>query len=173
LAGESKPGGTNLSIGTRIIQIRNQKNLTQEQISRRSGIATSYLSRVENRRLEPRPRTLRRIADALGVPVSDFFMEGAQVLQTSQCAITVSGNCIMESLRSGRGKAANAGVESYTPQQLQLLRMANYLIQSGDSRVLDALDLLLNALLRQSGRGEEGASESRASSRPARPPAGP
>jgi transcriptional regulator with XRE-family HTH domain len=136
-----------LSIGTRIIQIRNQKNLTQKQVSQRSGIAGSYLSRVENRRLEPRPKTLRRIAEALGVPVSDFFQEGAQALNASQCVITVSGNCIMDMLRSGRGKAARGGMENYTPQQIQLLRMANYLIQSGDSRVLDALDLLMNALL--------------------------
>jgi DNA-binding XRE family transcriptional regulator len=136
-----------VSIGTRIIQIRNQKNFTQKQVSQRSGIACSYLSRVENRRFEPGPKTLRRIADALGVPVSDFFQEGLQALKTSQCAITVSGNCIMDMLRSGRGKAAAGGLESYTPQQLQLLRMANYLIQSGDTRVLDALDLLMSALL--------------------------
>jgi DNA-binding XRE family transcriptional regulator len=140
-----------LSIGTRIIQIRNQKNLTQQQVSQRSGIAGSYLSRVENRRLEPRPKTLRRIAEALGVPVSEFFQEGPQALRASQCLITVSGNCIMDMLRSGRGKAARGGKENYTPQQLQLLRMANYLIQSGDSRVLDALDLLMNALLGPGG----------------------
>jgi DNA-binding XRE family transcriptional regulator len=158
-----------LSIGTRIIQIRNQKNLTQEQVSVRSGIATSYLSRVENRRLEPRPRTLRRIADALGVPVSEFFLEGTQALKSAQCAITVSGNCIMDMLRSGRGKAAQTGPETYTPQQLQLLRMANYLIQAGDSRTLDALDLLLNAMLVQGGKAGEGAADSLESPRPGRP----
>lgn len=136
-----------MSIGTRIIQIRNEKNLTQKQISERSGIATSYLSRVENRRIEPRPQTLRRIAEALGVPVSDIFLEGSESRKTSQCLITVSGTCIMDLLRSGRGKTARTGPESYTTQQLQLLRMANYLIQSGEGRVLDALDLLLNALL--------------------------
>jgi DNA-binding XRE family transcriptional regulator len=152
-----------MSIGTRIIQIRNQKNLTQKQISERSGIATSYLSRVENRRLEPRPKTLRRIAEALGVPVSDLFLEGSPDRKSSQCLITITGTCIMDLLRSGRGKMARAGAESYTTQQLQLLRMANYLIQSGDARMLDALDLLLNALLapggagRPEGNGEEAA----------------
>ncbi len=142
-----------MSIGTRIIQIRNQKDLTQKQISERSGIATSYLSRVENRRLEPRPKTLRRIAEALGVPVSDLFLEGSPDRKTSQCLITITGTCIMDLLRSGRGKMARAGAESYTVQQLQLLRMANYLIQSGDARLLDALDLLLNALLAPGGGG--------------------
>ena len=62
-----------MSIGTRIIQIRNEKNLTQRELSERSGIASSYISRVENRRLEPRPKTLRRIAEGLGVPVRQLF----------------------------------------------------------------------------------------------------
>jgi transcriptional regulator with XRE-family HTH domain len=136
-----------LSIGSRVIQIRNQKDLTQQQVSQRSGIAPSYLSRIENRRIEPGPKTLRRIAEALGVPVSEFFQESQAALKKSRCAITSSGSCIMDLLRSGRGKAASASGETYTPQQLQLLRMANYLIQSGDHRILDALDLLLSAML--------------------------
>lgn len=60
----------------------------------------------------------------------------------------------MDRLRSGRGKAGRAGEESYTSHQLQLLRMANYLIQTGDSRVLDALDLLMNALVGPGARRE-------------------
>jgi transcriptional regulator with XRE-family HTH domain len=149
-----------VSIGSRIIQIRNQKNLTQRQVSERSGIATSYLSRVENRRLEPRPTTLHRIADAMGVPLSQLFEEGSAASQSSQCVITLSGNCIMDMMRSERGKAPRGTSESYTPHQLQLLRMANYLIQSGDNRVLDALDVLLNSLLGSQG-GESRASRRR------------
>ncbi len=134
-----------------MIQLRNQKDLTQEQVSRRSGIAPSYLSRIENRRIEPGPRTLRRLAEALGVPLSEFFQESPSALKSSRCAITSSGKCVMDLLRSARGKAVRVGTETYTPQQLQLLRVANYLIQSGDHRILDALDLLLNALLGSPG----------------------
>ncbi len=140
-----------MSIGSRMIQIRNQKNLTQQQVSDRSGIAPSYLSRIENRRFEPGPKTLKRIADALGVPISEFFQETPATLQSSRCAISSSGTCIMDLLRSARGRKADAVAEAYTPQQLQLLRMTNYLIQSGDHRILDALDLLLSALLGSQG----------------------
>ena len=55
-----------MSIGTRIIQLRNEKGLTQQELSDRTGLAASYLSRIENRHLEPRPHTLRKIALALG-----------------------------------------------------------------------------------------------------------
>ena len=136
-----------MSIGTRIIQLRNQKGLTQQQLSDLTGLAASYLSRIENRHLEPRPHTLSKIALALGVPMSEIFQERSTQLGTLQCVITSSGNCIMDLLHSGRGRQAQPTVESYDPRQLQLLRMANYLIQTSDKRLLDSLDVLLGALL--------------------------
>ena len=144
-----------MSIGTRLLQLRNQKGLSQRQLSQRCGLASSYLSRIENRRLEPRPKTLRRITTALGVPISELFEERPGG-EKQTCAITASGRCIMELLRSGRGRASRARAEGYTPRQLQLLRMANYVIQSGDGRLLSALDVLLSGLLAAvEGRAEK------------------
>jgi transcriptional regulator with XRE-family HTH domain len=145
-----------MSIGTRIIQLRNQKGMTQRDISERTGLAGSYLSRIENRHLEPRPHTLRKIAKALGVPISELFQEGSAQLQAVQCVITSSGHCVMDLLRSGRGKPAEPRGESYGPRQLELLRMANYLIQTADVRLLDSLDVLLGALLNVEQRKARG-----------------
>ena len=136
-----------MSIGTRIIQLRDQKGLTQQELSDRTGLAASYLSRIENRHLEPRPQTLRKIALALGVPMSEIFQERSTQLGTLQCLVTSSGNCIMNLLHSGRGKRVQSTRESYNPRQLQLLRMANYLIQTADKRLFDSLEVLLGALL--------------------------
>ena len=136
-----------MSIGTRIIQLRNQKGLTQQQLSELTGLAASYLSRIENRHLEPRPQTLSKIAVALGVTVSEIFQERPTHLGTLQCVITSSGNCVMNMLHSGHGKRTQPPEESYNPHQLQLLRMANYLIQTADKRLLDSLDVLLGALV--------------------------
>ncbi len=144
-----------MSLGTRIMQVRNQKGLSQRQLSERSGIAASYLSRIENRRLEPRPKTLRKIADALDIPVSDLFQDRPGGPGALQCVITPSGHCVMDLLRSGRGKPPLPGTESYSPRQLQLLRMSSYLIQTADARLLDTFDVLLSALL-NAGRGAQG-----------------
>ena len=143
-----------MSIGTRILQARTQKNLSQTQLSQRTGMAGSYLSRIENRKIEPGPRTLKRIADALGIPLSELFREGVAAPSLHQCVVTMSGNCIMETMRSRKNKRRppQPGAENYTSRQLQLLRMANYLIQIGSPRVLDSLDLLLSSLL-SSSRG--------------------
>jgi transcriptional regulator with XRE-family HTH domain len=136
-----------MSIGTYIIHLRNQKGLTQQDLSERTGLAASYLSRIENRHLEPRPQTLRKIAQALSVPMSELFQERPAQLGTLQCLITSSGSCVMNLLQTSRGKHGVADTESYKPRQLQLLRMANYLIQTADARVLDSLQVLLEALL--------------------------
>ncbi len=136
-----------MSIGTRIIQLRNQKGLSQQELSTLTGLAASYLSRIENRHLEPRPQTLGKIAKALGVTVSEIFQETSTHLGTLQCVITSSGNCVMNMLESSHGKRSHPHEESYNPHQLQLLRMANYLVQTADKRVLDSLDVLLRALL--------------------------
>ena len=136
-----------MSIGTRVMQIRSQKGLSQRQLSQRSGIAGSYLSRIENRHLEPRPKTLRRIAGALEVPLAEFFREHDERLGSEPCVITPSGKCLMDMLRPGHGKPASPAAEAYTPRQLSLLRLAAYVIESGDARLLDALEVLLGALL--------------------------
>ena len=136
-----------MSIGTRLIQLRNEKRLTQQELSERTGLAASYLSRIENRHLEPSPHTLRKIALALGVPMSEIFQDRSTQLGTLQCLVTASGNCVMNLLHSSHGKRSQSAEESYDPRQLQLLRMANYLIQSGDKRLLDSLEVLLGALL--------------------------
>lgn len=144
-----------MSIGTRIIQARNQKNLSQSELGRRTGIAGSYLSRIENRHIDPRPATLRKIAGALGVPLSELFREGTTNAPLPQCVITASGNCIMEMLKNRPRRGTMPGTENYSARQLQLLRMANYLVQSGDARMLDAMDLLLSSLLTSAGGKRE------------------
>jgi DNA-binding XRE family transcriptional regulator len=141
-----------MTIGTRILQARNQRNISQSELSRRTGLASSYLSRIENRKIDPRPKTLGKIAQALGVPLSELFREGPVGVPFHQCVVTMSGTCIMDSMRSRKSKrrAAQPGSETYTPRQLQLLRMANYLIQNGSPRMLDSLDLLFSSLMSSS-----------------------
>jgi len=136
-----------MSIGTRVMQIRTQKGISQQELSRRSGLAGSYLSRIENRHLEPRPKTLRKIAAALGVPMAEFFQSHQENLEGVQCVVTSSGHCVMDMLRASHGKPAKPGAERYTARHLRLLRLAGYLIQSGDRRLLDALEVLLGGLV--------------------------
>jgi transcriptional regulator with XRE-family HTH domain len=139
--------GGSMHLGTRILQARNLRSISQSQLAGRAGLAASYLSRIENRKIDPRPKTLRKIAEALGIPLAEFFREGSTAAKLHECVVTQSGTCIMDSLRSQKGRRRKFGMESYSPRQLQLLRMSNYLILNGNERVLDSLDLLFSSLM--------------------------
>ena len=135
-----------MSIGARIAEVRHRKGMTQQELSKRSGIASSYLSRIEKRRLEPGPTTLLKIAQALETSLSDLFQERPLGKPAARCPVSVSGECIMELLDSGKRRLP-PGAERYSPRQLQLLREAAYLIQTANDRLLDTLDLLFGALV--------------------------
>ena len=138
-----------MQLGARILQARSQREISQTELARRAGLAASYLSRIENGKFDPRPKTLRKIAGALGIPVAEFFREGSEAQALHQCVVTMSGTCIMDSMRNKKDKRRKTqpDTESYTPRQLQLLRMSNFLIQNGNARVLDSLDLLFSSLM--------------------------
>lgn len=158
-----------MSIGTRVMQIRNQKGVSQRELSERCGIAGSYLSRIENRHLEPRPKTLRKIADALEVPLAEFFQDHAESLVGVQCVVTPSGKCVMDLIGASQGKPPQPGAERYTARHLRLIRLAGYLIQSGDRRQLDALEVVLGAMLNSDANQAERLASHLAQPNPAPP----
>ena len=64
-----------MQIGTTIRAHRLQKGLSQGDIEKRTGLLRCYLSRVENGHTVPSLDTLSKIASALDLPLSQFFME--------------------------------------------------------------------------------------------------
>ena len=69
---------------TKLSKILFDKGWTEMELSRRTGIAQSYINRVKNARVMPTVRTAIRICRALDVAVEEAFLdeEGyAQVLQ--------------------------------------------------------------------------------------------
>jgi transcriptional regulator with XRE-family HTH domain len=64
-----------MKIGTTIRNFRLQKNLSQGDIERKTGLLRCYLSRVENGHTVPSLETLQKIAGALDLPLSQLFAE--------------------------------------------------------------------------------------------------
>jgi transcriptional regulator with XRE-family HTH domain len=76
---ESAEGATSVTtVGQRIREIRKSRNLTQRELADRVGINFTYLSRVENDRLDdeqtPREETLQRIAKALDADPDELLL---------------------------------------------------------------------------------------------------
>jgi len=63
-------------IGDRIREMRDEKQLSQGDIEKRTGLLRCYISRVENRHTVPAVETLEKIARALEVPLYQLFYEG-------------------------------------------------------------------------------------------------
>ncbi len=65
-----------MPVGQRIRDIRLAKRLTQEQMEHKTGIKREYLSKIETGGLPNITiKTLKKITDALGIPLSKFFRE--------------------------------------------------------------------------------------------------
>ncbi len=66
------------TIGERIREIRKNRNLTQRELADLVGINFTYLSRVENDRLDddqtPREETIQRIARALQTDADELLL---------------------------------------------------------------------------------------------------
>jgi transcriptional regulator with XRE-family HTH domain len=58
-------------------EIRRRKGWSQKDLAEESGVGQDTISGIESGRHEPRPSTLRKLANALGVEVADFFREPA------------------------------------------------------------------------------------------------
>ena len=73
--GESVVIGKSMKIGTTIRGYRLQKGMSQGDIEKRTGLLRCYLSRVENGHTVPSLDTLAKIAQALDLPLAQFFVE--------------------------------------------------------------------------------------------------
>ena len=54
-------------------QLRKSRNYTLNDLSRQTGYTASFLSQIERGLKEPSLTTLRKLSEALGVPVASFF----------------------------------------------------------------------------------------------------
>ena len=60
----------------RLRSIREEKNLSQGEIEKRTGLLRCYVSRVENGHTVPAVETIEKFARALEVPIYQLFYDG-------------------------------------------------------------------------------------------------
>jgi len=65
-------------IGDRLKELREQKQLSQGDIEKRTGLLRCYISRVENGHTVPAIETLEKLARAMEVPLYQLFYDGEE-----------------------------------------------------------------------------------------------
>jgi transcriptional regulator with XRE-family HTH domain len=68
----------NMIIGDRLRELREQKQLSQGDIEKRTGLLRCYISRVENGHTVPAIETLEKLARAMEVPLYQLFYDGEE-----------------------------------------------------------------------------------------------
>lgn len=61
-------------VGSNVQKLRRQKGLSQEALAHSSGLHQTYLSGVETGRRNPSVGVLERLATALEIDISEFFV---------------------------------------------------------------------------------------------------
>lgn len=62
-------------IGKAIVAIRSERHISQKDLSEKSGLASGYLSQIENDKKLPSLESLNSICQALNVPVYVFLLK--------------------------------------------------------------------------------------------------
>lgn len=62
-----------LDLGGRLRRVREAKGLSQRELARRAGISNATVSQIESNTISPSVGALKRILDALPMPLADFF----------------------------------------------------------------------------------------------------
>jgi len=60
-------------VGQKIREIRNEKNITQVELGYRCNFEQPSIARIEAGRTNPNLLTLKKIAEALDVPIEELF----------------------------------------------------------------------------------------------------
>jgi len=61
--------------GERLRQLRRERALSQRDLSRITGIAHDSISQLETGKRDAQPRTIRKLAEALGVEPKELMKE--------------------------------------------------------------------------------------------------
>jgi transcriptional regulator with XRE-family HTH domain len=59
--------------GARLRQVRQVRALSLRELGERSGVAFDTINKLENEHREAQPRTIRRLAEALGVEPKELM----------------------------------------------------------------------------------------------------
>lgn len=135
-----------MSFGKQILRLRIQSRKTQQEISQLTGLAVSYLSRLENNHVTPSIRTLSKISKALNAPTSAFFDSEPVLEESDRCPVSTSGQCILDQMLVARGRKPNGHGEGYSPHQLEVLRQCNFLLHAGDREIVSSLSTMIKSL---------------------------
>jgi transcriptional regulator with XRE-family HTH domain len=78
--------GQAVTIGARLRELRKQKNLSQAEVGKRTGLLRCNMWRLENGYTIPEVKTLQKLASALEIPMYQIFYDRKEPLKLPNIA---------------------------------------------------------------------------------------
>lgn len=139
------------NIGQRLAAARLRRGLSQAIVAERAGIAPSYLSRIENSRVQSTFRTLSRVARAIEVPFEELAMAEPHPKQLrGHCPVSHGGDCLLDLIHADTVGQREKHREYYTVRHIKLLGEFAELLRAEPPGRLNAIEVLIEELLRAS-----------------------
>jgi transcriptional regulator with XRE-family HTH domain len=108
-----------MSLGTRIRQTRNQKAITLQELSERSGLSKGFICQLENDKSTPSLQALERLSGGLGVPMAYLFLKPEErlhvVRESEQAANSFLSEGVQMQLLSAKGRQLRMMVMELPP----------------------------------------------------------
>jgi transcriptional regulator with XRE-family HTH domain len=79
---EYQHDAVSLDVGARLRELRDERNISMRSLATKSGLSANALSTIERGKTSPSVSTLYKLADALGVPVTSFFGQQTEKMNT-------------------------------------------------------------------------------------------
>ncbi len=80
-----------LTLGERVRDIRRRNSWTLDDVSKKTGLARSTISKIENGLMSPTFEAVQKLADGLGIDVPQLFKPPASRVSTGRRAVTPKG----------------------------------------------------------------------------------
>ncbi|PZQ85730.1 MAG: XRE family transcriptional regulator [Ancylobacter novellus] len=88
---DMKTGSDGIELGARVKGLRSRAGLTIKQVADRSGISPSAISKIENNLLSPTYDNIIRLAQGLGVDISELFSTAGKQAPHGRRSLTRAG----------------------------------------------------------------------------------
>ena len=135
-------------IGKRLGSVRALRGLSQGTVSRLAGIAPSYLSKIENGRIQPTFPTLWRIMRALHASFEEVVgLEPVLDRRRAICPISASGECLTQLIRSEREVALDRRRVFVSTRDVRLLKDLLAWLRCTSADHARALEVLLEDVI--------------------------
>ena len=80
-----------LRLGERLREIRRQRKWTLDQVSGKTGLAKSTLSKIENERISPSFEVVQKLAVGLGIDIPQLFVSSTEIKASGRRTLTRAG----------------------------------------------------------------------------------